>query len=64
MDRVDMEATKQEKAVSVAKSASLADVFRSRVICVRTLNMCYQVTTNIGAYRDHKRGSLNYPRNA
>ena len=44
MDRVDMEATKQEKKVAVAKSASLADVFRHRVICLRTLNMCYQVT--------------------
>ena len=49
MDRVDMEASKQEKAVSVAKSASLADVFRSRVICWRTLNMCYQVTPDMGA---------------
>ena len=49
MNLVDIEATKQEKAVAVAKSASLADVFRSRVICVRTLNMCYQVTADIGA---------------
>jgi len=49
MDRVDMEATKQEKKVAVTKSASLTDVFRHRVICLRTLNMCYQVTPMIRA---------------
>ena len=51
LDRIQEEfkQLQQEKKVAVTKSASLADVFRHRVICLRTLNMCYQVTLVIRA---------------
>ena len=43
-----------KKPVARASSVSLSDVFRSRVICMRTLNMCYQVSPHIGpSYEYH-----------